>query len=215
MTSILISGIDLVGKTTLLHNLSNALQQQGFDVTENDHELVKTHLSRKVLELMINDPRIHEKGEEGRNHSLEINAMLAMNMIIDSVFYQLPPEKIVIQDSYWQRIVAFNKVNKLPYIAEVLASHARKRMLFAFDINLMLTASIEVKRERYKTKKDVDSIDEQVFTNSDLVVKFEQELERIMEKEPNYFKIETTPLTPEQVTKEAIKYIIPRIKQGG
>ncbi len=213
MTSILISGTDLVGKTTLTNNLYHYLCDYGYSVTKNDHELIKTPLSKKALRLMINDPCVHDKGEPGSNLSLEINALLTMVILIDGFFFKPEEGKILIHDSYWQRIAAFNKVNEMPYISEILKKGYELGMIYTFDINILLTATLDAKRLRYLTKDKPDALDHQVFTDPGLVLEFEKELETIMQKEPNYFKINTTELDQNQVTKEVLKYVIPKIKE--
>lgn len=206
MASVLISGLDLVGKTLLTKNLVAVLIAEGYDAIPNDHELVKTHLSKRALELMIEDPVSFRKGEAGINRSLEINSMLAMSFFIDSLFYKQPPHTVIVQDSYYQRVIAYNRVNNLPYISDVLAQYSDK--LFEFDAHIFLTASIEERQRRFYMKGVTDALDQEVFSNPDHVRAIESELEGILQQKPNLLKIDSTNMKPEEVTEKSLKHVL-------
>jgi len=211
MTSILISGVDLVGKTTLLQNLNRVLSDQGYSVISNSHELVKTPFSERAHELMHKDPKCHEKEDESAKMSLDINGLLAIGFLIDGSSVCPAANQVVIQDSYYHRVIAFNEVNKLPYIAQVLRYASQKGALIRFDINIFLTASIEERRRRFHTKEKVDCLDEDVFSRPDHVLRFESILEELVSTEPRYVRIDSTALTPEQVTTMALQHIKPSL----
>ena len=76
-------------------------------------------------------------------------------------------------------------------------------------LELILNKFINLLQEENVEK--VDCLDEDVFSRPDHVLRFESILEELVSTEPRYVRIDSTALTPEQVTTMALQHIKPSL----
>lgn len=194
--TILITGTDLAGKTTLVNGLVVGLKDRGYDVVANKFDLQKTQLMTSARHLM---------DENWEERKLVINGLLALSFLVDGITYQPPQNKIFIQDSYVERTIAYCHTYNIPHVERILDLFREK--LFHFDINIYLTADIETRRKRLLAMGNNNFLDNLVIRESLKSECMNKKLESIAQNEQNYLKIDTTPLSISEVRDTALKYI--------
>lgn len=194
--TILITGTDLAGKTTLVNGLVVGLKDRGYDIVANKFDLQKTQLMTSARHLM---------DENWEERKLVINGLLALSFLVDGITYQPPQNIIFIQDSYVERTIAYCYTYNIPHVERILDLFREK--LFHFDINIYLTADIETRRKRLLAMGNNNFLDNLVIRESLKSECMDKKLESIAQNEKNYLKIDTTPLSISEVRDIALKYI--------
>lgn len=194
--TILVTGTDLAGKTTLVNGLVVGLKDKGYDVAANKFDLQKTQLMTYALHLM---------DENWEERKLAINGLLALSFLIDGLTYQPPQNIIFIQDSYVERTIAYCHTYNIPYVEQILGLFGGN--LFHFDINIYLTADMETRRKRLLAMGNRDFFDSLVFRDPHKSEGMDQKLEGIVQNEKEYLKIDTTPLSIPEVRDTALMHI--------
>ncbi len=194
--TILVTGTDLAGKTTLVNGLVVGLKDKGYDVVANKFDLQKTQLMNYARHLM---------DENWEERKLVINGLLALSFLVDGLTYKPPQNSIFIQDSYVERTIAYCHAYNISQVEQMLRLFSDK--LFHFDINIYLTADIETRRKRLLAMENRDFFDNLVFRDPHKSECMDGKLESIAQNEKSYLKIDTTPLSIPEVRDAALKHI--------
>jgi thymidylate kinase len=141
---ILIEGLDLAGKSTLIEGLASHYRRKGWRVTVSHGDLCPENPVGKVTrEMMRWDPGFTP--EEG-------GPLFLASHLWDLRNFQPPdgPTSLHIQDSCALRSLAFERVIGRPEYAEHLERVVDR--LPVFDAAYVLTASLAVRRRRYQQR---------------------------------------------------------------
>lgn len=194
--TILVTGTDLAGKTTLVNGLVVGLKDKGYDVIANKFDLQKTQLMTYARHLM---------DENWEERKLVINGLLTLSFIVDGLAYRQPQNNIFVQDSYIERTIAYCYAYDVPYVKQIL--DLLKDRLFHFDINIYLTADVETRRKRLLEMGNRDFFDSIVFRDPEKAEKMDKKIEEIIKNERGYLKIDTTSLTIPEVRELSLQHI--------
>ncbi|MEV0620276.1 hypothetical protein AB0I81_43630 [Nonomuraea sp. NPDC050404] len=150
---ILVDGLDLTGKTTLVHELTTTLTERGIPTRSHTWMLARRHPFAAALRRL---PRVRQP-----DSGAITAALLGPGYLLDGLLVRCaPPDRpgeVIIQDGYADRCTAFGMAGG-PHLAACLA--LRWRRLFApFDIAVYLHAPTEVRAERLATRPNPDAGD--------------------------------------------------------
>ncbi len=194
--TILVTGIDLAGKTTLVNGLVVGLKDRGYDIVANKFDLQKTQLMTYARHLM---------DENWEERKLVINGLLALSFLVDGLTYRPPRECIFVQDSYIERTIAYCHAYNVPHVEKILELFKDK--LFHFDINIYLTADIETRKKRLLAMGNRDFFDSVVFRDPEKAESMDERIEDIVNNERGYLRIDTTHLSIPEVRNVSLKHI--------
>nr|WP_255360223.1 hypothetical protein [Kitasatospora sp. MBT66] len=150
---ILVDGLDMSGKTTLVTNLVGAFESLGHPAARHRGFLAGHHPVKKALKRLrlVRQP----------DSALITTAYLLGGYAVDAALVRLDPPQptgaILVQDGYVDRTVAFG-MSGGPYLSAALA--LRCAHLFApFDLAVYLHAPVETRAERMAGREKVDAVD--------------------------------------------------------
>ena len=145
---ILIEGLDLAGKSTLVKGLERRLAEHGWQVAVRHGDLCEENPVAQVTRQMMRwDPGF--KPDEGA-------PLFLASHLWDLRNFQPPchPERIHLQDSCALRSLAFERVLGKPFYAQQLESVVDR--LPRFDAAYVLTASLKNRQERFRRREQND-----------------------------------------------------------
>ena len=145
---ILVEGLDLAGKSTLIEGLAAHFSAQGWEVTVSHGDLCPDNPVGKVTrEMMRWDPGF--TADEG-------GPLFLASHLWDLRNFKAPEGALAvhIQDSCALRTLAFERVVGRPEYAAKLENVVDR--LPQFDAAYVLTASLSVRRRRYEQRTDND-----------------------------------------------------------
>lgn len=195
-SSFLITGNDLVGKTTLINNLVPYLRSNGFKIISNKNDLYKTDLTKCIQALLKKD---------SSEDLLQINSLFLVSFLVDSLKFKPEPDVILIQDSYAFRTIAFCYANQLTIVTELF--EMLKHRFFNFDVTIHLTASIECRKQRLATRSYANSQDNLIITDINKVRRMDYHLNKIVQTHKQYIQLDTTKLTTSDVFEQVVSYV--------
>lgn len=135
---VLIEGMDLAGKSTLVQNLQQELTRRGIPVRVNRNALCPDNPIAPIADKLRRDPAAG---------LLETGALFLASHLWDARhFVPPPPGTVHIQDSCWLRTLAYHTASGTPAIPNLLIRAAR--CFPYFDSAIFLAASIEARRNR-------------------------------------------------------------------
>ena len=135
---ILIEGLDLAGKSTLVRNLRDEMTRRGIPVRVSRNALCPENPIAPVADALRRDP------EAGL---LETGALFMASHMWDARHFRRPPVGMVhIQDSCWLRTLAYHTMHETPGISAQLAAVAVG--FPRFDATVFLTAGLEERVKR-------------------------------------------------------------------
>ena len=135
---ILIEGLDLAGKTTLVRSLRDELTRRGVTVRVSRNALCPENPIAPIADALRRDPQasLEETG----------NLFLASHLW-DARNFRRPPEGTIhLQDSCWLRTLAFHSAKDTPMIPMILRELIPK--FPCFDLAFFLTTSISERQRR-------------------------------------------------------------------
>jgi len=142
---ILVEGLDLAGKSTLVKGLEQRLAEHGWQVAVRHGDLCEQNPVAQVTRQMMRwDPGF--KPDEGA-------PLFLASHLWDLRNFQLPcrPDQIHLQDSCALRSLAFERVLGKPFYAQQLESVVDR--LPRFDAAYVLTASLKNRQERFRGRE--------------------------------------------------------------
>ncbi|GHE14815.1 hypothetical protein [Streptomyces alanosinicus] len=150
---ILVDGLDLSGKTTLVSALTTEFAARGRPAARHRGMLAAHHPLRPLLKKL---PLVKQP-----DSAFITTAFLTAGYALDALLVKVDPPvrdgTLVIQDGYADRTAAFGMAGG-PYLAAVLA--LRWPRLFApFDVAVYLHAPAEVRAARLATREKADAVD--------------------------------------------------------
>lgn len=188
---ILIEGLDLAGKSTLIRGLQDRFQQSGWNVRVAHGDLCQDNpVARVTRKMMRWDPEFST--EEGA-------PLFLASHLWDQRNFQHPvgSHAVHIQDSCALRSLAFERVLGLPFYAEKLLSVVDD--LPEFDAAYLLTASFSERKARFRERAENDLHDTFMLRDPVRFGRVDGELLRLGAQRFRAMLICTDELSPEKL----------------
>lgn len=206
---ILIEGLDLAGKSTLVRNLQAELTRWGIPVRISRNALCPDNPVAALADQLRRDPRAG---------FTETGAMFLAAHLWDARRFAPPPDGVLhIQDSCWLRTLAYHSWRQTPAIPEQLAQAARD--FPRFDAAVFLTAGIEERlhrlgqREREEPGSN-DANDHLVRSDPQGYWRLEQLLWQLTHRYTNAAKIETTGVSGQNLVQVVLEILAQPRREG-
>lgn len=180
---ILLEGMDLAGKSTVARLLAERLRARGVKVQLHRNSLCADNPLARVADWLRRDPE---------RDPLEAGALFLASHLWDLRHFH-PPDCVHLQDSWWLRTLAFERLLGRPEVARLMEEALDRRV--RFDAMVYLTASLPVRRERLRARPVNDAGDHQVEDNPDLFLRMDAELRRLCLRR-GAVELDTSELTP-------------------
>lgn len=199
---ILIEGLDLAGKSTLVHRLTCEFRKRGVDVKMSRNALCPVNRIARLADDLRRDPTAG---------LVETGALFLAAHCWDARHFQCPPSDTVqIQDSSWLRTLAFHTYHRTPAIPEAL--RAASASFPKFDAAFFLTANLERRRQRLLQREAQqpgtnDWQDHLVAREPQAFRALEDELRQTVAEFTGALELDTTDLSPNEVFTQASKYL--------
>jgi len=199
---ILIEGLDLAGKSTLVRGLRDELNRRGIPVRVSRNALCPENPIAPLADALRRDP------DAG---SLETGAIFLASHVWDARHFRRPPTGTLhIQDSCWLRTLAYHTFNNTPMIPDLL--RVAIPTFPRFEAAVYLTANIGQRCRRLRMREQ-----EQPGCNdrSDLAVvrdpisfqELETRLRALAEELTSARSIDTTALGPSEIVDTVLQTV--------
>ena len=191
---VLIEGLDLSGKTTLVGNLRRELTRRGIPVRVSRNALCPDNPIAALADQLRRDAQAG---------LVETGALFLAAHLWDARHFTPPPDGMVhIQDSCWVRTLAYHTWKDTPALPEQLARAAR--YFPRFDAAVFLTAGIEERRRRLAERErqqpgSNDANDHLVQSDPQGYLRLEQLLWQLTHLYTKAVRIETTDIPGKQL----------------
>ncbi|HET6880577.1 MAG TPA: hypothetical protein VFI31_10505 [Pirellulales bacterium] len=184
---VLIEGMDLAGKSTLVRNLQVELERRGVPVRVSRNALCPENPIAPIADDLRRDPAAG---------LLETGALFLASHLWDARHFVPPPSGTIhLQDSCWLRTLAYHTVRGTPGIPELLR---RAMPTFPrFDAAVFLTASIAERRCRLRQRErerpgSNDRGDHAVSDDSHSFTRLNHALGRLAKRMVGAVRVDTT-----------------------
>jgi thymidylate kinase len=140
---VLIEGLDLAGKSTLVENLQGELSRQGIPVRISRNALCPDNPIASLADQVRRDPHAGV---------VETGALFLAAHLWDARHFTPPPDGMVhLQDSCWLRTLAYHSFRGTPGIPNLL--HEALPFFPRFHAAVFLTADIMVRQSRLEQRE--------------------------------------------------------------
>lgn len=140
---ILIEGLDLAGKSTLVRSLQAELTRRGIPVRVSRNALCPDNPIAPVADTLRRDPTAG---------LLETGALFLASHIWDARNFQPPPDEMIhLQDSCWLRTLAYHTYHGTPGVPDLLRKAVPS--FPRFDAAFFLTADLAERRRRLEQRE--------------------------------------------------------------
>jgi thymidylate kinase len=140
---VLIEGLDLAGKSTLVRNLQNELIRRGIPVRVSRNAMCPNNPIAPVADALRRDPKAG---------LVETGAMFVASHLWDARNFRRPPSGVIhLQDSCWLRTLAYHTHRRTPRIRELIVEALPS--FPCFDAALFLTASLAERSKRLSRRE--------------------------------------------------------------
>lgn len=194
---ILIEGLDLAGKSTVTRLLAERLRRDGVKVQLHRNSLCPDNPLARVADWLRRDPE---------RDPLEAGALFLASHLWDVRHFQ-PPERVHLQDSWWLRSLAFERILGRPEVVRLMEDSLDRRI--RFDAIVYLTATLAVRRERLRSRRDNDEGDHWVTSRPDLFERLDAELRRLCLRR-GAVELDTSRLGPLQTAEWILPLVLGR-----
>ena len=187
---VLIEGLDLAGKSTLVRNLQAELTRRGIPVRVSRNALCPNNPIAPVADALRRDPGAG---------LLETGALFLASHLWDARNFEPPPEGAIhIQDSCWLRTLAYHTFHGTPRIPELLRVAAPS--FPRFDAAVFLTADLAERQRRLGQRErehpgSNDANDHMVIEDPDGYLGLERALEELVARYAGAMTLQTSCLT--------------------
>jgi dTMP kinase len=199
---VLIEGLDLAGKSTLVRNLQAELTRRGIPVRVSRNSLCPANPIAALADQVRRDPHAG---------LIETGALFLAAHLWDARHFTPPPAGTVhLQDSCWLRTLAYHTWKDTPAIPEQLARPAR--YFPRFHAALVLTAEIGERQRRLGQREAEipganDHEDRAVMREPERFLRLEADLLRLAAVMVKAEVMDTTRLTPNDVLEHALRVL--------
>jgi thymidylate kinase len=190
---ILVEGLDLAGKSTLVEALHRHYAQQGIAVRVGHGGFSAANPVEEVARSIM---RTDEQFT-----GVEAGSLFLSSMLWDARHYEAW-EGVHIQDSSWLRTLAFEQLYGSPALAHLMEEQGR--LFPRFDAAIFLTASLPERQRRLQTRAVNDVHDLLAFKKPDKFLAIERRLLDLVREWEHGEVIDTDGLTPAEVLERAL-----------
>ena len=200
---VLIEGLDLAGKSTLVANLQRELMHRGIPARVSRNALCPDNPIAALADQVRRDPHAG---------LVETGALFLAAHLWDARNFTPPPAGAVhLQDSCWLRTLAYHSWKDTPTIPEQLAQAAR--YFPRFDAAVFLTAGIEERRHRLAQREreqpgNNDANDHLVQLDPQGYLRLEQMLWQLTHLNTMATRIETTGIPGERLVPLVVEMLV-------
>jgi len=187
---ILVEGLDLAGKSTLIEGLRAHYTQAGNLVRVLNGQFCEKNPAAQVARELV-------RWDEGFG-GVEAGSLFLSTMLWDARHF-VPPAKgeVHLQDSCWLRTLAFEQLYGSAPLARMMEQQGRRFPRFAQAV--FLTASLEERERRLRSRAHNDLHDLMAFRKPEKFLAIEQRLRELAVEWEFAIVIETDGLTPLQI----------------
>jgi dTMP kinase len=195
---VLIEGLDLAGKTTLVRAVQADLARKGIPFRAARNALCPENPVARLADELRRDPGA------GR---LETGALFLAAHLWDARHFRPPPPGTLhIQDSCWLRTLAYHRFRGTPRIPDLLAAEAVG--FPGFDMAVYLTADISVRQRRLEARlrespEEVSDFDWAVLRDPEGFCRVDGLLRQLAVELAGAAVLNTTDLGPAEVERAA------------
>jgi thymidylate kinase len=195
---ILVEGLDLAGKSTLVEGLREHL---GPDVRVANGQFCPDNPGAQVARELV-------RWDEDFG-GLEAGALFLSSMLWDGRHF-VPPQagQVHLQDSCWLRTLAFEQLYGSPYLAQQMEEQGRS--FPRFDKALFLTASLPERERRLRSRDKNDLHDLMAFRKPEKFLAIERRLAELVRSWEGGLVLDTDGLTAAEVVSQALQ----RVRSG-
>ncbi|HEY7424809.1 MAG TPA: hypothetical protein VH682_11315 [Gemmataceae bacterium] len=200
---VLIEGLDLAGKSTLVGNLQRELTRRGIPVRVSRNALCPDSPIATLADQLRRDPQAG---------LVETGALFLAAHLWDARHFTPPPDGMIhLQDSCWLRTLAYHSWKDTPAIPEQLAREAR--YFPRFDAAAFLTARIEERQRRLAQRECVqpgsnDANDHLVQVDPQGYSRLEQLLWHLTHLYTKAAMVETTGISNERLVPLVVEMLV-------
>ena len=194
---ILVEGLDYSGKSTLCRTLKEELSNKGKRVLFNKGDIIKTNLTAHTKkELYADDSDL-----------IKLNSLLTLGPFFDALNENNQTGiDYLIQESYIDRTIGYNKANNIPFFADMLESVYHK--LVQFDISFFLEADIEERKARFKKRvQERNKYDSLIFEDPTKFLEINRLVKNSFVKRKNSYVLDTTSISTNEVYEKVISKV--------
>jgi thymidylate kinase len=194
---ILIEGLDYAGKSTLCKNLVNEFNNEGFEAKYNKGNIIRNCLDDYTRQELYSE----------NSDLMRLNALLTLGPLVDSLAEDsLSGIDYLVQESYIDRTIGYNKAHQIPYFSELLEGLYDR--LLQFDVSFFLDADISERRRRYEKRTDErNKYDDMIFQDPERFLEMNETIKESVLRRPNSYVIDTTDSTPNEDYMKALEII--------
>jgi thymidylate kinase len=199
---VLIEGLDLAGKSTLVRNLQAELTRRGIPVRVSRNALCPDNLIAALADQVRRDPQAG---------LIETSALFLAVHLWDARHFTPPPDGMVhLQDSCWLRTLAYHSWKDTPAIPGQLARAAR--YFPRFDAAVFLTAGIEERQRRLAQRErdqpgSNDANDHLAQSDPEEYLRLERLLWQLTHLYTNAVRIETDEESPYKLVELSLQLL--------
>lgn len=184
---ILVEGLDLAGKSTLIEGLQ---RHYGDNVRICNGQFCPDNPSARVARDLV-------RWDEGFG-GVEAGALFLSSMLWDGRHFQSPSgDQVHLQDSCWLRTLAFEQLYGSAALAQLMEEQGRA--FPRFDRALFLTASLAERERRLRTRANNDLHDLMAFRKPEKFLAIEKRLAQLVQSWESGVIVETDGLSADQV----------------
>lgn len=194
---ILIEGLDLAGKSTLVEGLRAHFESQEQKVRVANGQFCQPNPAAEVARQLVR----WDSGFGG----MEAGSLFLSTMLWDERHFLSPSEGVHLQDSSWLRTLAFEQLYGSPVLADLMEQVGAR--LPRFDAAVMLTASLPERQRRLQLRAHNDLHDQLAARNPQKFLAIEQRLAELVQGWERGRVLATDGLTPQQVLSECLQVL--------
>ena len=198
---ILVEGLDLAGKSTLIAGLERHYREEGLEVRLANGQFCPNNPSAQVARELVR----WDEGFAG----LEAGVLFLSSMLWDSRHYLPPnPWQLHLQDSCWLRTLAFEQLYGSQHLAGLMEEQGRQFPRFTGGA-IFLTASIQERQRRLRSRAHNDLHDMMAFRKPDKFLAIEARLAQLVVEWESGVVMETDGLSEAAVLAQALEILTP------
>ncbi|SDS49262.1 dTMP kinase [Streptomyces sp. TLI_053] len=196
---ILVDGLDMSGKTTLVAALIKTLEAREVPAVRHRGMLAEHHPVEPLLKRL---PLVRQAESSAITAAFLVGGY-ALDGLLARLDPPLPAGAVIIQDGYADRTIAFGLAGG-PYLAAVLSLWAR-RVFATFDVAVYLHAGPQVRRERMQMRADVDAADRRSVEDERFAARFNASLLHLVSRRHRTLLVfDTAEHTPEEIADQVL-----------
>lgn len=193
---ILVEGLDLAGKSTLIEGLSRHFLSLQRQVRLANGQFCGGNPAAEVARNLV-------RWDEGFS-GVEAGSLFLSTMLWDHRHFQPPlPGTVHLQDSCWLRTLAFEQLYGSSLLAQLMEEQGK--CFPRFDFAVMLTASIDERRTRLESRVQNDLHDLMAFRNPKKFLAIEARLAELVQSWEHGVLLSTDGKSTQQMLQEVLQ----------